>query len=55
MCKTDPEKGIVVVSAPKGTALEVDEEGKGECSLRMNSNGKGDIKVYSVKLNEGVR
>ena len=55
MCKTDPSKGMLVVSAPKGTTLELDTEDKGECTLKMDATDKGNIKIYSCKLNEGVK
>ena len=43
------------VSAPKGTSLEVDQEDKGECILKMDAKDKGKIKVYSCKMGEGVK
>jgi len=55
MCKSDPSKGMLVVSAPKGTTLELDTEDKGECTLKMDASDKGNIKIYSCKLNEGVK
>lgn len=55
MCKADPGKGMLVVTAPKGTSLEVGEEDRGECTLRMDSKGRGNIKVYTCKAEEGVK
>lgn len=37
MCRSDPNKGMLVVSAPKGTSLELDTEEKGECTLKMDA------------------
>jgi hypothetical protein len=42
---------MLVISAPKGASLELVEEDRGECLLKMDSNGKGSIKVFSCKLN----
>jgi hypothetical protein len=55
MSRGDPSKAMLIVSAPKGTSLEVGQEEKGDCVLKMDSSGKGPIKVYSCKLNEGVK
>lgn len=55
MCKGDANKGMLIVSAPKGTHLEVSEEDKGGCVLKMDANGKGNLKIYSCQLNEGVK
>lgn len=46
---------MLVVSAPKGTTLEVGQEERGECILKMDAAGKGPIKVFSCKLSEGVK
>lgn len=55
MTKSDPTKGILVISAPKGSGLEVAEEEKGECKLKLDATQKGDIKVFSCKLSDGVK
>lgn len=55
MCKSDPNKGMLIISAPKGTTLEVGEEEKSESFLKMSSPVPGGIKVFSCKLNEGVK
>ena len=56
MCKSDPNKGMLVISAPKGTTLEVkDEEKGGECTLTMDAKNNGPMKIYSCKIGEGVK
>lgn len=55
MSRGDTSKAILFVSAPKGTTLEVGQEEKGECMLKMSSSGNGPIKVYSCKPSEGVK
>ena len=54
MNKTDHTKSLVILSAPKGASLEAMtlEEG---CQLKMDSNGKGPIKVYTCQQNTGVK
>lgn len=55
MNKNDPNKAMIIVSAPRGSALEVGEEEKGECVLRMDATGKDrPIRVYTCRPNEGV-
>jgi NADH:ubiquinone oxidoreductase subunit D len=55
MNKNDPNKNMIIISAPRGSALEVGEEEKGECVLRMDATGKDrPIRVYTCKPNEGV-
>ena len=51
----DPNKSMVIISAPKGTTLEVGEEEEGDCLLKMDASGKGDIKVYTCKASTGVK
>jgi hypothetical protein len=52
MNKNDPNKAMIIVSAPRGSALEVGEEEKGECVLRMDATGKDrPIKVYTCRSN----
>ncbi len=53
----DNSKSMIVISAPKGTSLEMGEEGEGdqvESILKMDSTGKGPIKVYSCSAERGV-
>jgi hypothetical protein len=52
--KGDTNKSMIVISAPTGANLEVREEEKGDCILKMESTN-GNIKVYTCKLNEGVK
>jgi hypothetical protein len=55
MNKNDPNKAMIIISAPKGSTLEVGAEEKGECVLRMDASDKGrPIKVFTCKPNEGV-
>jgi NADH:ubiquinone oxidoreductase subunit D len=55
MNKNDPNKAMIIISAPKGSTLEVGEEPKGECVLRMDATSRErPIKVYTCKPNEGV-
>lgn len=55
MNKNDPSKSMIIISAPRGSSLEVGEEERGECVLKMDANGKDrPIKVYTCKPNEGV-
>ena len=51
----DPNKSMVIISAPKGTTVEVGEEEEGDCLLKMDATGKGDIKVYTCKASTGVK
>jgi hypothetical protein len=55
MTKEDPSKAMIIVAAPKGTTLEVGEEERGNCTLKMNATGKGAIRVFSCKVSEGVK
>jgi len=55
MTKEEPNKAMIIVAAPKGTTLEVGEEERGNCTLKMNALGKGAIRVFSCKVNEGVK
>ena len=55
MTKESENKSIVVLSAPKGTTLEaIDTEETGGCQLVMDSNNKGEIKVYTCDVEKGV-
>ena len=45
---------MIVISAPKGTSLEMGEEEQGESILKMDSAGKGKIRVYNCNAERGV-
>ena len=47
----DNSKSMIVISAPKGTSLEMGEEEHGESILRMDSSNKGPIRVYNCDMN----
>ena len=48
MAKGNPDKSIMILSAPKGTTIEAVKSGdQGGCQLVMDSTGKGEIKVYT--------
>ena len=55
ICKADTNKGMLVLTAPKGTKLELGEEDRGECHLKMDTDGKGVIKAFYCKVSEGVK
>ena len=46
---------MLVLTAPKGTKLELGEEDRGECHLKMDTDGKGVIKAFYCKVSEGVK
>jgi hypothetical protein len=50
----DTSKSMIVISAPKGTSLEMGEEEHGESLLKMDSANKGRIRVYNCN-SLGVR
>jgi hypothetical protein len=50
----DPKKNMILISAPTGTSLEVKQE-ENEHLLKMDSNGIGEIKVYTCNRKEGVK
>ena len=54
MNKTDHTKSLVILSAPKGASLEAMSLEEG-CQLKMDSNGKGPIKVYTCQQKYGVK
>mgnify|MGYP000869464703 FL=1 len=54
MNANDPHKSMLVISAPKGTSLEMGEEEHGESLLKMDSSSKGRIRVYNCSAS-GVR
>lgn len=45
---------MVILSAPKGSSLEATSKDSG-CQLRMDSNGKGPIKVYTCQVKTGIK
>ena len=47
MNQGDNTKSMIVISAPKGTSLEMGEEEQGQSILKMDSSGKGKIRVYN--------
>lgn len=55
MNKGDHSKSMIIISAPKGTSLEAGEDEKGGCMLKMDSTGKGPIKVYTCKGGSPVK
>jgi hypothetical protein len=54
MNKTDQTKSLIIVSAPKGTQLEAMSVDEG-CNIKMDSNGKGPMKVYACQQKTGVK
>lgn len=50
----DNSKSMIVIAAPKGTSLEMGEEEHGESILKMDSSGKGRIRVYTCNNEHGV-
>jgi hypothetical protein len=54
MNKTDQTKSLIILSAPKGAQLEAMSLEEG-CQLKMDSNGKGPIKVYACQQKSGVK
>lgn len=55
MNRGDNSKSMIVVSAPKGTSLEMGKEEHGESVLKMDSTGKGRIRVYNCNAANGVK
>lgn len=55
MNRNDTNKSMVVIAAPKGTTLEMGEQDHGEHILKMDSTGKGRIRVYNCNAAQGVR
>jgi hypothetical protein len=53
MNKNDQTKSLILLSAPKGAQLEAMSLEEG-CQLKMDSNGKGPIKIYVCQRNTGV-
>jgi hypothetical protein len=53
--KGESAKSMIVISAPKGTSLEMGQEEHGESVLKMDSTGKGRIRVYNCNESRGVR
>jgi len=54
MNKTDNTKSLIILSAPKGASLEAMAMEDG-CQLKMDSNGKGPIKVFTCQQKTGVK
>ena len=54
MNKVDQTKSLIILSAPKGASLEAMTLEDG-CQLKMDSNGKGPIKVYACQQKTGVK
>lgn len=54
MNKADQTKSLIILSAPKGASLEAMTLEDG-CQLKMDSNGKGPIKVYACQQKTGVK
>lgn len=54
MCKTDSTKSLIIMSAPKGASVEAMTVEEG-CQLKMDSNGKGPIRVYTCQQKTGVK
>jgi len=54
MTQGETSKSMIVISAPKGTSLEMGEEEHGESILKMDSTGKGKIRVYNCNSQRGV-
>lgn len=53
--KGDTAKSMIIISAPKGTSLEMGQEEQGESVLKMDATGKGKIRVYNCNGSKGVR
>lgn len=51
----DASKGMLVLGAPRGAQLEIKEEEGGECELKMDASGMGDIKAYFCTPGVGIR
>lgn len=51
----DSSKSMIVIAAPKGTSLEMGQEEQGESILKMDSSGKGRIRVYTCNSDRGVQ
>ena len=54
MTQGETSKSMIVISAPKGTSLEMGVEEHGESILKMDSTGKGNIRVYNCNSQRGV-
>lgn len=54
MNKTENNKSLVIIAAPKGASLEAMAQEEG-CQLKMDSNGKGPIKVFTCHTKTGVK
>ena len=54
MNQGDKTKSMIIISAPKGTSLEMGEEEQGESILKMDSVGKGRIRVFNCNSDKGV-
>lgn len=46
---------MIIIAAPKGTSLEMGQEEQGESVLKMDSSGKGRIRVYNCNAAKGVK
>jgi hypothetical protein len=53
--KGEAARSMIVISAPKGTSLEMGQEEHGESVLKMDATGKGKIRVYNCNASRGVR
>lgn len=53
--KGETAKSMIIISAPKGTSLEMGQEEHGESVLRMDATGKGRIRVYNCNGSRGVK
>ena len=51
----DTSRSMIVISAPKGASLEMGEEEHGESVLKMDSTGRGKIKVFNCNSQSGVK
>ena len=55
MNKSEEDQSMLIISAPKGTAVEMgEEEDRAESLLRMDASGKGKIRVFSCNVQKGV-
>ena len=53
--KGETAKSMIIISAPKGTSLEMGQQEHGESVLKMDAAGKGRIRVYNCNGTKGVR
>ena len=53
--RQDEAKSMIIIAAPKGTSLEMGQEEQGESVLKMDSSGKGRIRVYNCSAAKGVK